>query len=99
MTEFMYRTRISQYPTGALAPRVAGHPGDCEVTWWHNPEWTPPDWMSNKPFYWPQDGKLYRCQSTAERLARLLESYGAKVVVERSCRIVWPDDPSVPQQL
>jgi hypothetical protein len=100
MSDHLYRVRITEYPSGALIPIVEGKPSDCEVAWVHDPNWTPPGWKSaQKRFYWPEDGKPYHRQSTAERLARLLQSYGATVVVERSSEIVWPDNPGLPQRL
>lgn len=100
MSDHLYRVRITEYPAGALIPFVEGKPGDCEVAWVHNPDWTPSSWTpALGRFYWPEDGKPYHRQSTAERRARLLESYGATVVVERSSKIVWPEDPGLPQRL
>lgn len=100
MIEHLYRARIIKFPEGALIPIVEGMPGDCDVTWVHNHKWTPSRWAAAwGRFSWPEDGKPYQRQSTAERRARLLESYGATVIVERSNKIVWPEDPDLPQRL
>lgn len=47
--------------------------------------------MSHNDFVWPVTNRVYGSQSTARKRAKLLESYGATAVVERSNRIVWPD--------
>jgi hypothetical protein len=95
----LYRARIAKYPVGALQPRALGEPDNCKVEWLPDPHWEPPNWPQAKYFTWPGRGKSYFCKSSAERLARQLEEYGATVVVEQSGRIMWPEDSDLPEQL
>jgi hypothetical protein len=68
--------------------------------WILTPGWRPPGWqpegnyvqiMGTDEFVWPVTNKVYGSRSTAKKRADLLESYGAKVVIERSSRITWPE--------
>lgn len=42
-------------------------------------------------FRWPRANRRYLSRKEAERRAALLESYGAKVAIERSQPVVWAD--------
>ena len=97
MTDYLYRVRITAYPVGAADPVY--HPG-YENCWALVPGWSPPGWkpegnytqiLGTSQFVWPTTNKLYHSRSTAKKRARLLESFGATAVIERSSKITWPD--------
>lgn len=100
-TEHLYRVRVTRYPDGAfepVGPVDPEHPEDAE--WCPVPGWEPAGWrpegnyveiMGTSEFVWPVTSKVYGSRSTAAKRAKLLESYGATAVVERSSRIVWPE--------
>ena len=96
--EYLYRVRVIRYPDGAF---------ECIDTsadiWEPVPGWRPPGWrpvgnytqiMGTDEFVWPVTNKVYASPTTARKRVALLESYGATAVVERSSRIVWPDNES-----
>lgn len=93
--DYLYRVRVISYPDGSFEPI------DPEGEVWEPvPGWRPPGWrpagnyteiMGTDEFVWPVTNKVYASRSSAQKRARLLESYGATAVVERSSRITWPD--------
>ncbi|WP_423489232.1 hypothetical protein [Mycobacteroides sp. PCS013] len=99
--EFLYRVRVSRYPDGAFEPITAIDPDFPEDAIWSPvPGWRPPGWrpagnytqiMGTDEFVWPVTNKVYRTYRTAQKRVNLLESYGARAVVERSSRITWPE--------
>lgn len=93
--DYLYRVRVVRYPDGAFEPVDP----EGEI-WLPVPGWRPPGWrpvgnyiqiMGTDEFVWPVTHHTYGSRSTAVKRAKLLESYGATVVVERSSRITWPD--------
>ncbi len=102
MSDYLWRVRVTGYPDGAFQPITAvdaEHPEDA--IWEPVPGWQPPGWrpqgayteiMGTEEFVWPVTNKVYRSRSTAKKRADLLESFGATAVVERSSRIVWPEE-------
>lgn len=101
MTEYLYRVRIVEYPEGAMEPRVFGTPDEYRVQWTCDHNWSPPGWEPSRHyvattgmtrFTWPKAGTPYRCRTTAEARAELLNSFGAKVIIERSSEITWPGE-------
>lgn len=92
--DYLYRVRVTSYPEGSFM--CVHEPSDL---WEPTPGWQPPGWrpvgnyteiMGTHEFVWPVTNKVYGSQSTAKQRAKLLESYGATAIVERSSRIVWP---------
>lgn len=93
--DYLYRVRVTSYPAGSY---------ECtnvdEDYWDPVPGWAPPGWrpagryvemLGTSEFVWPVTNKVYGSKSTADKRRKLLESYGATAVVERSSRITWPD--------
>jgi hypothetical protein len=99
---YLYRVRIAKYPEGALRP-TSYCPDLMEI----NPDWEPegwdphPRWVAlygrdtGSSFFWPSTEREWRSRASARRLQRLLESYGATAVIQRSSEIVWPPDPEL----
>jgi hypothetical protein len=99
MTGFLYRVQILEYPEGALIrdPYVPD-------AMYENPHWRPEGWAPDEEwierygrhtgsdFYWPSTRKEWRSRSSAMKRKQLIESYGAKAIIQRSARIVWPED-------
>ncbi|WP_280410512.1 hypothetical protein [Nocardia asiatica] len=96
---FLYRVRITDFPAGALKvdPR--------DPDWMDpDPEWKPQGWAPDDDwierfgrdtggqFYWPSTDKVWFSRSSAAARKKLIESYGARAVVQRSSAITWPDD-------
>lgn len=104
MTDYLYRVRIIAYPEGA---RVLGQfflPEDQKWYWMPLVGWAPPGWTSSsryrntlggKDFSWPSTNTVYRSLGAARRRARLLESFGASVVIDRSAEIIWPSSAQI----
>lgn len=100
--DYLYRVRVTRYPVGAFELVTTVNPDHPEDgVWMAVPGWQPPGWrpvgnytqiMGTSEFIWPVTNKTYGSRSTAQKRAKLLESYGATVVVERSSRITWPDE-------
>lgn len=96
--QFLYRVQIVEYPDGALItdendPRC-GQP---------DPDWSPEDWApddywigaqgrGSDEFFWPSTYREWRSRSSAVKRKELIERYGAKAIIQRSARIVWPED-------
>ncbi|MEV0247904.1 hypothetical protein AB0H76_15030 [Nocardia sp. NPDC050712] len=66
---------------------------------WKPEGWAPaPEWVerygkdTGDAFFWPSTEREYRARSSARRLKRLIESYGATAIIQRSAPIVWPAD-------
>lgn len=92
---YLYRVVITKYPEGALYFYDAGDGdsyGEPDRDW--RPEgWEPDDeWLQRfgDRFFWPSTKFEYKSQSSARARAKLIESYGATAVVERSSLITWP---------
>jgi hypothetical protein len=94
--EYLWRVRVTSYPEGAFTPEVEGDDG------WHvpTPGWSPPGWspdegyveiLGTTEFIWPVTNRSYGSRSTAKKRADLLQRYGATVVIERSERVMWPE--------
>ncbi|NGX09142.1 hypothetical protein [Mycobacteroides franklinii] len=93
--EYLYRVRVVAYPEGS---HTLANPE--EDYWIPTPGWEPPGWrpegryvemLGTSEFIWPVTNKVYGSRTTAKNRAKLLEFYGATVVVEQSSRIVWPE--------
>ncbi|NEW33795.1 hypothetical protein GV791_14650 [Nocardia cyriacigeorgica] len=97
MNQYLYRVQIIEYPEGALI--VDEHEPDAMNL---NPDWQPPGWdpspewverfggVTGGAFFWPKTDREYRSRSSAVKLRRLVESYGATAIVQRSAPIIWP---------
>lgn len=94
---YLYRVTVTAFPDGAL---YQPDPNDSD-TLIPDPGWQPPGWrpqgayteiLGTDRFIWPVTNKTYRSRSTAKKRADLLQSFGATAVVERSSRIIWPDE-------
>ncbi|SDT83716.1 hypothetical protein [Gordonia westfalica] len=93
---YLYRVAITSYPEGALT----FYTDDTgEEFGYPNPDWEPEGWdpdpgyiaqFGSRRFHWPSTKREYKSLSSAKSRAKLIESYGATAVVERSSRIVWP---------
>src|SRR4051812_5804376 len=92
MNDYLFRVSILTYPEGSVEPVY--HPGedDCDQRV-PVPGWAPPGWqpdanyvekLGTSEFVWPSTQKVYRSYSGALKRARLIESFGAKAVIERS---------------
>lgn len=99
MNAYLYRVQITAYPEGALRHDVWGSYPDPS---WEPPGWDPdPEWVqryggdTGAGFFWPKTDRVYRSRSTATKLRKLLESYGATAIVQRSTPIIWPADGEV----
>lgn len=100
--DYLYRVRVIRYPDGAfqpIGPIDRNHPEDA--IWVPVPGWHPPGWrpvgnytqiMGTDEFVWPVTHHTYGSRTTAAKRAKLIESYGATVVIERSSRITWPEE-------
>lgn len=97
-TQFLYRVQIVEYPEGALIADEK-HPYYGEP----DPDWQPAGWdpeeywidtygRGSSRFFWPSTYKEWRSRSSAVKRKELIESFGAKAIVQRSARIVWPED-------
>ncbi len=104
MADYLYRVRITAYPNGAcvstlrFAPEAnEWHWHDVPVAGWSPRGWTPSPRYRNTiggdRFSWPDTSKVFRTRAAAVRRARLIESFGASVIIERSREIVWPEVP------
>jgi hypothetical protein len=93
--DYLYRVRVTRYPDGAFQPIDPEGEVWMPVSGWRPPGWRPAgnytEIMGTDEFVWPVTNKVYASRSTAVTRAKLLESYGATAVVERSNRITWPD--------
>lgn len=81
---YVYRL-VVEYPTGSLEPG------------WEPPGWEPEPYVTYNPegpdgdgFRWPAN-RLCFSASTAKRRAGLFRRYGAKVTIERSDPVTWPE--------
>lgn len=96
MSDYLYRVVIVEMPEGALtSDRV--YPDMLVI----NPDWAPKGWdpdelwigrFGTDDFFWPSTAREYKSRSGAMARKRLIESYGAKCIVQRSSRIEWPAD-------
>lgn len=96
---YLYRVQMVEYPEGALK-RSTYDPDHLYV----NPNWEPEGWAPDEEwverfgrgtgadFFWPSTDKEWRSRSSAARRKELIESYGAKCIIQRSAAIAWPED-------
>lgn len=91
---YLYRVVITKYPEGALQYFDDGG----EEFGYPDPEWRPDGWEPDEEwldrfgdkFFWPSTKHEYKSQSSARARAKLIESYGATAIVQRSSLITWP---------
>lgn len=97
--DYLYRVRVTAYPEGS---HTLVNPD--EDHWIPTPGWEPPGWrpagryvemLGTSEFVWPATNQVYGSRTTAAKRLKLLETYGATAVVERSSRITWPTERSV----
>ncbi|MFA4080525.1 hypothetical protein ONA92_02265 [Mycobacteroides salmoniphilum] len=95
--DYLYRVQVTSYPDGSHHEVDYGGELFTEPV----PGWQPPGWrpvgdytqiMGTDEFVWPVVNKVYGTRRTAQKRVHLLESYGARAVVERSSRITWPEE-------
>lgn len=95
---YLYRVVITRYPDGALDYYETD---DGDRHGYPDRDWTPEGWAPDSDwiaqhgssrFFWPSTKFRYRSQSSARARAKLIESYGATAVVERSSLITWPTE-------
>lgn len=100
MADYLYRVRITAYPEGACVLTQPFGPQSDKWYWIPVSGWAPPGWtpstryrnsLGGEAFRWPSTKTCYRTVAAARRRARLLESFGASVVIDRSNALVWPD--------
>ncbi|MDH6279482.1 hypothetical protein [Prescottella agglutinans] len=97
MNDYLYRVEIVEMPAGSFWEETLP---DSEVVGglvedWEPEGWAPdPEWAERhgRQFFWPTTNKEYKSRSSAMDRKRLIESYGAKCIVQRSAPIVWPAD-------
>lgn len=91
MKHYLYRVVITEYPAGGQ-PKYDTFPQD--------PDWKPAGWIADDEwierfnttdFFWPSTKHDYKSRSGAKARAELIESYGAKTVIQRSNQITWPE--------
>lgn len=96
MSHYLYRVQIVEYPEGALLRDEFD--GDYSYP---DPSWRPEGWapdreyldrFGTKDFIWPTARKEWKSRSSAMKRKQLIESYGAKAIVQRSSEITWPED-------
>ncbi|CAM3429515.1 hypothetical protein [Tsukamurella hominis] len=96
--DYLYRVVVTAYPEGSLEVDPSDPTGDTLIP---REGWAPPGWrpegryvemLGTSDFVWPVTNKTYMSRSTAKKRADLLISCGATAHVERSNRIVWPDN-------
>ncbi len=98
-TRYLYRVQIVEYPKGAL--KQSSYDPDH---WYVDLDWQPEGWAPDEEwierfgrdtaaqFFWPSTYKEWRSRSSAMKRKRLIESFGAKCIIQRSAEIVWPED-------
>lgn len=93
---YLYRVVITKYPAGAWISEIVDGEEHSRI----NEDWAPDGWdpgedwlarFGSSRFFWPSTKREYKSQSAARSRARLIESYGATAVVERSSLIAWPE--------
>ena len=97
---YRYRVQITAYPEGSLKRSLYDPDALYPDRDWAPEGWDPdPEWVarhgrdSGRRFFWPKtDGREFKSRSAARRLKSLVESYGAKAIIQRSAEIVWPED-------
>lgn len=96
MKHYLYRVQIVEYPAGSLIrDKFDGDYSDPDPHW--RPDgWVPSRWYVERfdttDFIWPTTRKEWKSRSSAMERKQLIESYGAKAVVQRSSEITWPED-------
>ncbi|WP_280320178.1 hypothetical protein [Nocardia wallacei] len=97
-SQFLYRVQIVEYPEGALItdendPRCGEPDPDWKPEGWDPEEyWIDTHGRGSANFFWPSTYKEWRSRGPAVARKALIESYGAKAIVQRSAEIVWPED-------
>lgn len=98
MSDYLYRVVIVDMPEGSLT-QMPGYPEySIETPGWAPEGWNPsPKWIlrfgrGSDEFFWPSTSKEYKSRSGATARKKLIESYGATCIIQRSARIVWPED-------
>ena len=102
VTNHVYRVRITAYPHGACVLTQPFLP--CSDKWYWMPVagWEPPGWtpspryrntVGGHRFSWPNTNTVFHTRAAAVRRARLIESFGASVVIYQSEEITWPSTP------
>ncbi|MDJ0454374.1 hypothetical protein [Gordonia amicalis] len=95
---YLYRVVITKYPEGALGFYTddSGETFGYVDTGWEPEGWNPDEeyvsQFGGRQFHWPSTKREYKSLSSARARAKLIESYGATAVVERSTRIEWPEE-------
>lgn len=124
MSDYLYRVQITSFPDGAMiqSPYCSDECAWCDGNdcFYPDREWSPegwdpdPEWIerfgrdTGAQFFWPSTDREYKSRSSAMTRKRLIESYGATAIIQRSSRIVWPyygverlpeeDKPTTPEQ-
>lgn len=96
--DYLYRVRVLSYPEGSHQEvDYGGELWTEPVPGWQPPGWRPTgrytEMHGTDEFVWPTTNDVWASRSTAKKRADLFESFGAKVVIERSSRITWPEEP------
>ncbi|MEV6555922.1 hypothetical protein AB0M22_09410 [Nocardia sp. NPDC051756] len=90
--------RIVEYPEGALIaderdPRCGEPDPDWEPQGWDPDEyWTDTHGRGSTEFFWPTTYKEWRSRGPAVKRKNLIESFGARCIIQRSAAIEWPED-------
>lgn len=99
MKHYLYRVQITEWPEGSMKPSQWCPDFSYPDPTWEPEGWDPdPEWIervgrnTGSQFFWPKTDRVYRSRSSAVKLRNLLESYGAKAIIQRSSQIVWPED-------
>lgn len=97
MSYYLYRVQITSMPRGSTWEEELP---DGETIGGIDEDWVPPGWEPNEEwtarhggnFFWPSTRREYKSRSAAKARARLIESFGATCIVQRSSAIEWPED-------
>lgn len=97
MSYYLYRVQITSMPKGSTWEEELP---DGETIGGIDYDWTPPGWEPNEDwaaqhggnFFWPSTRREYKSRSAAKERARLIESFGATCIVQRSSPVEWPED-------
>ena len=100
MKRYLYRVQVTKWPEGSMKPDPFDPGFSRPDPNWAPEGWNPnPEWVerfgrdSGRRFFWPKtEGREFKSRSAARRLKNLIESYGAKAIIQRSAEIVWPED-------
>lgn len=99
MSDYLYRVQIVSFPEGAMKPSRQNPNFSYPDPTWEPAGWDPDEeWVerfgrdTGRQFFWPKTDRVYQSRSSAAKLRQLVESYGAKAIIQRSSRILWPGD-------